>query len=310
VQLVRYLDSVDAANHEPSVVTIGNFDALHLGHQKLIAEVCQQASAQALQSIMLTFDPLPEEVFKPQDSSARVLSLREKWRLLSHYPLDLVCCVPFSKVFAQLSAKQFVKDILVDTLNVKKLIVGEDFRFGQKRQGDIALLETLGKQFGFTVQIEKVMYRDRVISSTWIRSALKDGDFDLAEKLLGRPYSNVGRVVYGNQLGRKLGCPTANIPSHRKTSALHGVYIADVLGLDGKVWPAIASMGTRPAVQGEVFLLEVHLFDFDREIYGQLIEVRYREKLRDEWMFDSIDELKIQIHKDCQQAKLFYESEQ
>lgn len=309
MQLVRYLGSIEAANPESSVVTIGNFDALHLGHQKLINSVCQQAKTQGQRSIMLTFDPLPEEVFKPNQSPARLLSLREKWRLLGDYSLDVVCSVPFTTVFARLSAEQFIKDILVDTLNVKKLIVGEDFRFGQKRQGNIALLESFGKQYNFTVQVEKVEHQGKVISSTWIRELLKDGDFDLAEKLLGRPYSNVGRVVYGNQLGRQLGCPTANIPSHRKTSALHGVYIADVVGLDNKIWPAIASIGTRPAVKGDAFLLEVHLFNFDREIYGELIEVRYRKKLRDEWMFDSIEGLKMQIHKDCEQAKLFYESE-
>jgi len=283
-------------------VTIGNFDALHVGHKTLLNTVV----AESLQRVLVTFDPQPSEVFSERPP-ARLLRFREKWEKLRAWPLDLVCMLRFSKMMAQMTPEEFVIAVLVNRLSAKKVIVGDDFRFGQHRAGNVKVLKALGQRYGFEVcVIEKHAYLGREISSSWIRELLREGDFTLAKTLLGEPYYHAGRVVYGNQLGRVLGCPTANIPMHRKTCPLQGVYVVEVEGLSDKPLPGVASVGTRPAVGGKTFLLEVHLFDFHENIYGRLLKVRYLRKLRDEWMFDSLDSLKQQIAKDCEQAREYW----
>ena len=296
--------------HKFSVVSIGNFDALHQGHRLLIDQNLKIAKQHGLESVLLTFEPLPHELFLSENSPARLLKFREKWELLKKYKINKFCALKFNKKLASMSAEEFVTDILVKRLKAKYIVVGEDFCFGSKRQGNIKLLEQLGKSYDFQVlALKKQEYNHKIISSSWIRELLKQSNFDLANKLLTQPYSNTGKVIYGNQLGRELGCPTANIPMLRKTSALHGVYIVEVDGVDSNnhSWPGIASLGTRPAVGGESFLLEVHLFNFNKNIYGKKLKVTYLKKLRDEWMFDSLDELKKQINKDCEQAKEYFE---
>lgn len=288
----------------PSVVTIGNFDSLHLGHQQLL----DQLVAEPLRSVLVTFDPQPSEVFS-EHPPARLLRFREKWEKLRQWPLDFVCMLPFSMAIAQMTPEAFVSAILVNRLSAKKVIVGDDFRFGQRRAGNVNVLTALGQRYGFEVcVIQKQSYQGKEISSSWIRELVREGDFSKVETLLGEPYSHSGRVVYGNQLGRVLGCPTANIPMHRKTSPLQGVYVVEVEGLAEKPLRGVASVGTRPAVGGKTFLLEVHLFDFHENIYGKLLKVRYLKKLRDEWMFDSLEALKQQIAKDCEQARAYWKN--
>ena len=278
----------------PSVLTIGNFDALHLGHRALLSRV----AAEPLRRVVVTFDPQPSEVLSPAPP-ARLLRLREKWTKLQAWPIDLVYMLPFSAVLGEMSAEAFMENILLKGLCAQKIIVGEDFRFGKDRQGDVSLLS----RYGFDVEIQdEQRYQGRTVSSSWIRELLWQGDFALAETLLGEPYYHMGHVIYGNQLGRQLGCPTANIAVHRKTCPLQGVYVVEVEGIG----PGVASIGTRPAVGGKTFLLEVHLFDFSDNIYGRLLKVRYLKKLRDEWMFDSLEALKHQIEQDCQQAREYW----
>lgn len=311
MQLIRnLLSNIQLKSIQPSVVSIGNFDALHQGHRLLIEQNLQLARQNNFSSILLSFEPLPHELFAPNNPPARLLKFREKWELLKQYNIDQYCLLKFNKQLASMSAEDFVVEILVKKLRAKYIVVGEDFCFGAKRLGNIKLLEQLGRAYDFQViAVKKQEYQNKIISSTWIRELLHQGDFELANQLLTQSYSNTGKVIYGNQLGRELGCPTANIPMLRKSSPLHGVYIVEVEGVDknNPAWPGIASLGTRPAVGGESFLLEVHLFDFNKNIYGKNLKITYLKKIRDEWMFDSLDELKKQIDKDCKQAKQYFE---
>lgn len=302
LRLYRSLQAV-LHNTSPSVITLGNFDGIHRGHAWLINQVIACAKSHDLRSVMLTFDPLPAEFFSPHKSPARLMRFIEKWKYLQRFDLDELFVLSFNQVLSQMSAIDFIQKILVEKLNVKHIFVGDDFRFGYQRQGDVALLREQGKKWGFTITTHTECCSD-VISSTSIRDALKAGDFVLAEQLLGHPYKNIGRVVHGSQLGRELGCPTANIPMRRRASPVHGVYVVKVMTGKGIQHYGVASVGNRPAVGGDpAFLLEVHLFDFSGDLYGKRLEVTYLHKLRDEWMFDSLDALKVQIEKDCQMAR-------
>ena len=302
LQLRRSLS--DAYQNElPSVVTLGNFDGVHRGHQYLVSKTVSRAKKHHLRSVMLTFDPMPSEFFSPERCPARLMRFIEKWNFLKKFDLDELIVLSFNLKLAQLSALEFIEQILVKQLNVKQIFVGEDFRFGFERQGDVALLRQQGEVFGYSVTTHTEYYQDQIISSTRVRNALVSGDFALAEQLLGYAYKNIGRVVHGSQLGRELGCPTANIPMNRKVSPVHGVYVVQV-EFEGQAHYGVASVGNRPAIGGDLaFLLEVHLFDFSGDLYGKRLEVTYLHKLRDEWMFDSLDALKTQIAIDCQMAR-------
>jgi riboflavin kinase/FMN adenylyltransferase len=292
-------------NELPSVVTLGNFDGIHRGHQFLIVQTTSYAKAHNLRSVMLTFDPMPAEVFSPLRCPARLMRFSEKWNALQNFDLDELYVVPFNQTLAQLSAIEFIEKILVKKLKVKQIFIGDDFRFGHKRQGDVALLRHYGEKLNYSVTTHTEYYQDQAISSTRVRNALVAGDFTLAEEFLGRPYKNIGRVIHGSQLGRELDCPTANIPMRRRSSPVHGVYVVKVsVEGEGLQRYGVASVGNRPAIGGDLaFLLEVHLFDFDGDLYGKRLEVTYLHKLRDEWMFDSLDALKVQIAVDCQMAR-------
>lgn len=287
----------------PSVLTLGNFDGIHRGHQWLIRHAVDYAKKHDLCSVLLIFDPMPSEFFSPEKSPARLMRFIEKWDYLQSFDLDELFVVRFNRELSQWPALEFIEQILVKQLNVKQIFVGDDFRFGYQRQGDVALLKKQGEKWGFDVTTHTEYDHERVISSSSIRNALKAGDFAVAEKLLGHPYKNIGRVVHGSQLGRELGCPTANIPMRRKVSPVHGVYVVHVK-FDDQTHYGVASVGNRPAIGGDLaFLLEVHLFDFTGDLYGKRLEVTYLHKLRDEWMFDSLDALKVQIDKDCEVAR-------
>lgn len=289
------------------VLTIGNFDGVHLGHQALLAELKAQARRVALPATVLTFEPHPREFFAPDSAPARLTSLREKMLLLDGQGVDCLYICRFDAKFAGHTADEFIERVLVQGLSTRHLIIGDDFRFGKGRSGDFAQLERAGAEHRFVVEaMQTVMVGGERASSSAIRTLLAQGDMAHAARLLGRPYSIAGRVVHGNKLGRKLGFPTANIQLKRIRLALAGIFAVTVEGIDAAPLPGVASLGLRPTVEGDGrYHLEVHLFDFDRELYEAHLRVNFLHKLRDEAKYDSLGALTAQIARDCQDAKNF-----
>ncbi|MCL2829309.1 MAG: bifunctional riboflavin kinase/FAD synthetase [Betaproteobacteria bacterium] len=303
----------------PTVLTIGNFDGVHRGHHALLArlrEVAAQAGgdeAQRLRSAVLTFEPHPREYFTPQTTPARLSSLREKLELIAADAVEVTCVCRFNAAFAALSAEEFISRILVRALRVKHLIVGDDFRFGADRRGDFALLERAGADAGFTVEaLPEVTVGGARVSSSAVRLALAEGDLEGASRLLGRPYVLCGRVVRGASLGRQLGFPTANIHMKHERSPFAGVFVVEVTGLEEGghplPLPGVANLGYRPSLDRKTTrpVLEVHLFDFDRAIYGAHLNVRLLHKLRDEMKFPDLAALKAQIARDVEDARRYF----
>lgn len=279
-------------------VTLGNFDGVHRGHQRMLTQLVDQAKAQGKTSMVIVFEPQPQEFFS-KTPPARLTTFEEKCAIFEELGVDCVFPLVFDEEMAALSAEDFVKNILVDTLHIGHILVGDDFRFGRERQGDLALLQQLGTQYGFTSEgLGSIIDGSERISSTAIRAALKEGDFEHANRLLGRPYSMRGVVQQGDQRGRLLGFPTANIDPNRRVLPLSGVFAVKVHGLGATSVFGMANLGTRPTVDGLKTLLEVNLFDFDRTIYGQPIEVEFCHKIRNEQRFESLDALKAQISTD------------
>lgn len=304
MKLIR--DITQALPH--SVVTIGNFDGLHFGHQHLLAMLNLASHELQLPSVMLTFEPNPTEFFSSNTPSARLMRFSEKWKAVAAHKVDYFYCARFNKAFAALSAEDFVKTILVDQLHAKKIIVGDDFRFGAKRAGNIETLKTLGKEYGFEVDaVPQRRYQEERISSTRIRNALLEGDFATAAALTGRPFSLTGHVAYGNQIGRTLGFPTANIHLRRKMVPMMGIFTVQVEGLSEKALPGVASIGYRPTFNGKEIVLEVFIFDFHQIIYGKKITVTFFEKIRDELKFASIDALVIRMKEDERVARRYFQ---
>lgn len=283
------------------VATIGKFDGVHLGHQLILDQLKRKAEQYEQPSLVILIEPHPEEFFAPSPEScpARLTVLREKLELLESFGIDYVLQLTFDKALSELSAEQYIRQILVDGLGVKCFIVGNDFRFGFQRKGDFALLLASGVEFGFEViETAAYEYKGQRISSTVIREHLERADFALVEQLLGRPYSIKGEVVRGQQLGTDLGFPTCNINPQRRKIPLHGVYAAEVRLVD-RYRPAAVNIGYRPTIteQGDA-LLEAHILDFDEVLYGKTIEVIFRARLRDEIKFENLDALKQQIAAD------------
>ncbi len=307
MQIIRGLHNI-RAEHFGCVATIGNFDGVHLGHQAVFRHLREQAKRLKQPSTIITFEPQPLEFFCPERAPARLTRFREKVRVLCEIGIDRMVILEFNARLAKMSAQQFVHELLIDGLGVQFLYVGDDFRFGQKRQGDYTLLQEMGAKSGFevanlhTFEVEA----DRV-SSTRIRELLVQARFSAATECLGRPYQICGRVVHGDERGRTIGFPTANINLHRQVSPLRGIYVVKVYGLPEGPIDGVANVGTRPTITGSSHcLLEVHLFDFARSIYGQHIEVEFLHKLRDEVQFKSFDKLKLQIERDAQQARDYF----
>lgn len=289
----------------PNAVTIGNFDGVHLGHQAMLARLTAQAAAVGGLPTVLTFEPHPREVFSPAAAPTRLTSLREKLEILRALGVAHVHVCRFTRSFAQLSAEDFVARILVEGLKARYVLVGDDFRFGARRAGDFALLARLGARYGYQAEalptVEAVGQR---ASSTAVREALAAGDMATAAQLLGRPYSISGRVIGGDRLGRKIGWPTANIQLKHNRPPLTGIFAVRVQGLDRPDWPGVASLGTRPTVHANGKpTLEVHLFNFDRDIYRAHLRVEFLHKLRDEARFASLEALIAQIERDAAQAR-------
>lgn len=296
------------SRHRGCVLTIGNFDGVHRGHRQLIDALCEKAKAMGVPSMLMTFEPQPREFFAGTKLPARLTRFREKVYLLDQTPLDRLLCLPFNERTANIEADWFAKDFVVDQVGAKHLVIGDDFRFGRGREGDFALFERYGQIHGYSVSAMSTLLQGEArISSTLIRETLAAGDFTAATNLLGHEYFIMGRVVYGRQLGRQLNVPTANIRLQRYRAALEGVYCVTVEGIAGAVRHGIANIGVRPTVDGKEPLLEVHVFDYTGNLYGDLIKVTFKQKLREEQAFDSIDALKTQINQDIEQARHYFD---
>lgn len=290
-----------------SALTIGNFDGLHRGHQAVLRHLHQRAAEQRLATTVMTFEPTAQEYFSPRTAPARLQRLRDKLAMLQELEVNQVHCLRFNQELAELSADAFVRQILVEGLDVRYLVVGDDFRFGKDRRGDFAFLQQAGQRYGFEVVSTRTFLEgeDRV-SSTRIRQALAEGDLALAEQLLGRSYRICGRVSPGQQRGRTIGFHTANVRLHRVVSPLKGVFSVRVYGLGTEALNGVANVGTRPTVDGSYCVLEIHLFDFDSDIYGRYLDVEFCSKLREEKKFESFEALKQQIEFDVEQARTFF----
>ena len=311
MELIRGLYNL-RPHHRGCVATIGNFDGIHLGHQAVLGQLSEQADELGLPLVVITFEPYPQEFFSPAgESPPRLTRFREKLQALRRYGVDRVLSLRFDKVLSQMSAEAFIEQLLINGLDVRYLVVGDDFRFGHRRQGDIAMLRAAGDQHGFqVVEMHTFEVEGTRVSSTRVREALGSGELNRAAQLLGRSYRMSGRVVQGDQRGRTIGFPTANIHLHRRVTPLRGVYAVEMFGLTGGVESPIkgvANIGHRPTVNGTRCQLEVHLFDFDREIYGEYVQVEFIKRLRDEKRFDSFAELKTQIELDAAQARALFE---
>ncbi|HVK51521.1 MAG TPA: bifunctional riboflavin kinase/FAD synthetase [Pseudoxanthomonas sp.] len=286
-----------------SVVCIGAFDGLHGGHRALVRHTAARARALGVDAVALTFEPLPREFFARENPPPRLTLARAKVEGLRELGADTVGLLRFDAAMAAMSAEDFVRRMLVERLSAREVWIGPEFRFGHRRGGDLALLQAMGAELGFTAnEIEAVQSQGERISSTRIRQALKQGDFADAARLLGRPYAIGGRVVRGQQLGRTLGFPTANL-RFPKTPALSGIYATWVHGVAEQPWASVSSFGTRPTVDGVEPLLEAHLFDFAGDLYGRHIEVEFVAKLRDELKFPDLRSLTEQMHRDAEQAR-------
>ena len=292
----------------PIALTIGNFDGVHLGHRAMIARLAEAARPLGLPVAVMTFEPQPQEFFAPDQAPARLTSLREKLELLRDCGVDRTYVFRFDFAFAQLTADQFISRILREGLAVRRLLVGDDFRFGARRAGDMVLLKMVAPQLGFDVDaMPSVVVAGLRVSSTAIRACLENGDLEGTQRLLGRRYAIAGRVVRGDQLGSRLGYPTANIQLKRLRAPLSGIFVVEATGLGAEPLPGVASLGVRPTVKerGKP-TLEVHLFDFSGRIYGRRIGVRFLEKLRDEQKFSDIDSLVAQMDLDAAAARKFF----
>ncbi len=307
MRLIRGLTHL-APMQNGCILTIGNFDGVHLGHQAVIKKLGIKASLLNLPVVVMIFEPQPLEYFSHSNAPSRLMRLREKVIQFSSLPIDHLLIIKFNKAFANLEAETFIEDVLIKKLNIKHLVIGDDFHFGKARRGNFALLQAAGLKAGFTVENTQThLLGDIRISSTAIRDALDCGNLALAEQLLGRPFTIYGRVEHGAKLGRTLGFPTANIRLFRKNTPIKGVFAVTVNGIDNQSIYGVANVGTRPTVSGEArVILEIHLFNFDKEIYGQPVEVHFMKKIRDEQRFASLDDLKAQISLDIATAKRFF----
>ena len=306
MQLIRHIHSYKNSS-SGCIATIGNFDGVHLGHQKVVSKIVQKSKELSLPSMVITFEPTAKEFFLKKHAPARLTNFREKFCQIHELGIDLFVCLQFNKELANMPAEVFIKDILIDALRIKYLAVGDNFRFGKDRKGDFALLQEYAEKFNYEVNDTlSFTHNDLRVSSTLIREYLANGALNRAKEMLGRDYSMSGHVIHGDKNGRTIGFPTANIPIKRKKSAVNGVFAVDVLMENGEKLHGVANIGHRPTVGGTRTQLEVHVFQLSHEIYGNHLNVTFRKKLRDEKKFDSFEELKEQIKLDTQSAQDFF----
>ena len=288
------------------VLTVGNFDGVHVGHQEILKNLVKKAKEQGVCSLVISFSVTPQTFFgRPQ---ARISNFREKHLLLEALGVDKHLLIRFNKKFSEISAGDFINKVLIEKINMKHCFVGDDFRFGSGREGDYSMLEKASTNKNFTVEkIESVSIDKRRVSSTEIRKALTEGDFKVAEAFLGRPFSISGKITRGDQLGRTIGFPTANIGIKRRLSPILGVYSV-LIEHNSKSYTGVCNVGKRPTLGGSKTLLEVFIFDFNQEIYGDSVKVVFKKKCRDEIKFNSFEELKKQIQKDVEKSRLYFQN--
>ena len=305
MELIRGLYNLKR-KHKGCVATIGNFDGVHLGHQKIISDLLQQAKINNTSSCIINFEPYPQEFFLNTNAPPRLSRTIDKINIYQQYNINQLLLLKFNTQLQNLSAEAFVQNILVNGLAIKHLIVGDDFKFGKGRKGNFKLLQKLGNQYHFTVSNSATTcLNNQRVSSTRIRNCLQTGDLSTAKNLLGRPFSICARVVHGHKRGRTIGFPTANLPIHRKTSPVSGVFAVQAT-LNDKTLQGVANVGNRPTVNGFNTLLEVHFFNLDENLYGKMLNVQLLKKIRDEQKFDSFDLLKKQIEQDAIDAKNYF----
>jgi riboflavin kinase/FMN adenylyltransferase len=298
MELIRGLHNL-RPRHRGCVLTIGNFDGVHRGHQAVFAQLAAIAAGNDAPSTALTFEPQPREFFSGENAPARLTRFREKVQALADTPLERVVVARFTRAFSQLSPQAFIDEVLMNALGVRHVVVGNDFHFGHRAGGTFKVLKEAGEKLGFGVARCVTFELDgRRVSSSWVRDELANGGMAKAAKLLGRPYCMQGRIARGRQLGRSIGFPTANIRLRRLSTPLSGVFAVRLHGLDDEALVGMANLGTRPTVDGSDKVLEVHVFDFDEDIYGRHVSVEFVHKLRDEQRFESLDALKVQISRD------------
>jgi len=302
VELIRGIHAAPACAGG-SVVTIGTFDGVHLGHQALIARLTAHAAHLALPAVLLTFEPMPREYFAPDAPPARLTTLRERLAVLADLGVTYTWLLRFGEGLRNLSADGFA-EFLARDLRARLIVVGHDFRFGKNGAASAPMLAAAGRRLGFEVEVlAPVTQGGERISSSAVRAALLRADFAAAQRLLGRPYSMRGRVMPGTRLGRELGFPTANLPLKRRRAPLAGIFAVRVHGAGEGALPGVASLGTRPTVGGTEALLEAHVFDFNADLYGREIEVQFAAKIRDEECFATLAALTAQMHRDAQEAR-------
>lgn len=303
MELIRGLYNL-RAGRRGCVLTIGAFDGIHLGHQEMIRVLRDRAAQYGLPAALLSFEPTPREFFAKGAPPARLTRFREKFEALERYGVDRFVCMQFDERMRRLGRDEFVSEVLVKALGVRHIVVGHDFRFGRDNQGDIACLRSLGAAAGFEVtEVPPFEIDGERVSSSGIREALAVGDMARAAKLLGRPYRMTGKVIHGEKLGRKLGFPTANLRLHRRATPVAGIFAIRVTGGGLTDAPGVASLGTRPAVNGKELLLEAHVFDFKGNLYRQSLHVDFIAYLRAERWFADMDALIEQMNRDAAQAR-------
>lgn len=307
MEIIRGTHNIQPAQHG-CVLAIGNFDGVHLGHQQLLHHLCEQAEALGLPSTLIIFEPQPLEYFKPDESPPRLSRFHEKIALINkHSKLDRVLCLPFNANLAARTASDITSKLLIEQLKAVYILVGDDFHFGYGRQGNVETLQAAAKHSNFQVEhLNSVLHNGHRVSSSLVRKRLMNGDLAGAEELLGHPYTLSGRVVTGRKLGQTIGVPTANIQFRRFVPPLKGVY-AVAVKTGARQCVGIANLGTKPTVSGERLLLEVNLFDFQGDLYGHKLEVRFLRKVRDEQRFKDFGALKEQINADIQTVRHWHQ---
>ncbi|MGA9853180.1 MAG: bifunctional riboflavin kinase/FAD synthetase [Gammaproteobacteria bacterium] len=303
MELIRGLENL-RPRQRGCVATIGNYDGVHLGHQRVLKELVAGARVRGLPATTVVFEPTPQEYFMPAAPPARLMNFREKWQALAECGVDRILCLGFNRNLAGMPAETFIERILIHGLGVRYLVVGDDFRFGHERTGDFAMLKAAGAAYGFDVAATpSLTIAGERVSSTRVRECLAAGRLELAARLLGVPFSLSGRVIYGDQLGRTLGFPTANISIKRRVSPVHGIFVAVVHGIGSASHYGAAYVGSRPAVSGQRLMLEVFVFDFTGELYGKRLHVELLHQLRADSTFESLEALKAQMARDVAAAR-------
>jgi len=303
MELIRGIHNILPAHHG-CVLTIGNFDGVHRGHAEVISKLVKKARQLKVPATLMTFEPQPQEMFRGETAPARLSILRDKIFLLEELGIDRLVCINFNAKFANLPAEDFIDNLLVESLGVKYLVVGDDFCFGKQRKGNFNMLKSAGEKHSFAVvSTQSFLLGDKRVSSTEIRDLLAKGKMEQARRLLGHPFTLCGKVAHGEKIGRTLGFPTANIALKRQVSPVRGVFAVKLYWDNSDTYEGVANVGFRPTVNGQVCQLEVHLFDFDGDLYGKTVEVELVAKIRDEQPFQSLEALKKQINNDADKAK-------